>query len=82
MVSTAVQLSSTYVSAETIASVKRWDQKQHKYITVLCSAILKEYNTYMDGVDLFDMLISMYIVDHKSVKWYRRIFFWVIMYPL
>ena len=78
MDNSAVQLSSTHVAVETMASVKRWDRKQRKYITASCPAIVKEYNTHMGGVDLFDMLMSMYRVDHKSTKWYRRIFFWVI----
>jgi hypothetical protein len=30
----------------------------------------------MGGVDLFDMLMALYKVDHKSRKWYHRIFFW------
>jgi len=30
----------------------------------------------MGGVDLFDMLMALYKVDHKSGKWYRLIFFW------
>ena len=31
----------------------------------------------MGEVDLFDMLMSLYKLDHKSCKWYSRIFFWV-----
>jgi hypothetical protein len=30
----------------------------------------------MGGVDLFDMLLALYKCDHKSKKWYRRIFLW------
>jgi len=32
----------------------------------------------MGGVDLFDMLMALYKIDHKSTKWYRRIYFWVL----
>ena len=53
MDSSAVQLSSTHVAVETMASVKRGDRKQRKYITVSCPAVVKEYNTHMGGVDLF-----------------------------
>lgn len=27
---------------------------------------------------MFDMLMSLYKVDHKSTKWYRRIFLWTL----
>ena len=73
-----VQLSSTYSALEPMTSVKRWDRKQHKHVNVNCPAIVKEYNEHMGGVDLFDMLMSLYKVDHKSTTWYRRIFLWAL----
>ena len=30
------------------------------------------------GVDKFDMLEALYRIDHKSAKWYRRIFLWAL----
>lgn len=74
----AVQLSSTNSGIEPILTVKRWDRKQHMHIDVQCPAIVSEYNYHMGGVDKFDMLAALYPVDHKSVKWYRRIFLWVL----
>ena len=47
-------------------------------LCVDCPTIVKEYNEHMGWVDLFDMLMSLYKLDHKSCKWYRRIFFWVL----
>lgn len=32
----------------------------------------------MGGVDLFDMLAALYRMDHRSSKWYRRIYLWGI----
>lgn len=32
----------------------------------------------MGGVDLADMLIELYRTDHKSKRWYMRIFYWII----
>lgn len=78
MDNSAVQLASSHVAVEPLSSIRRWDKKQRKYADVTCPAIVKEYNEHMGGVDLFDMLMSLYKVDHKSVKWYRRIFFWVL----
>ena len=74
----AVQLSSTHAAVEPMSTLRRWDKKQHKYVQVPCPAIVRESNEHMGGVDLFDMLMSLYKVDHKSNKWYRRIFFWVL----
>lgn len=39
---------------------------------------VKEYNRFMGGVDLADMLIELYRIDFKSRnKWYMRIFFFL-----
>jgi hypothetical protein len=76
--SSAVQLSSTHAAIEPMTSLKRWDRKQHKYVDVPCPAVVKEYNSHMGGVDLFDMLMALYRVDHKSPKWYRRVFLWAL----
>lgn len=78
MDSSAVQLSSTHVSIEPMSKVKRWYRNQKKHVEIDCPAIVKEYNDHMGGVDLFDMLMSLYWLDHKSCKWYCRIFFWVL----
>ena len=76
--SSAVQLSSTHVAIQPKSTIKRWDKKQRKHVEVECPAIVKEYNEHMGGVDLFDMLMALYKMDHKSRTWYRRIFFWVL----
>jgi hypothetical protein len=74
--SSTVQLSATHVGVEPLSTIKRWDRKQKKYIQLPCPAIVREYNQHMGGVDLFDMLLALYKCDHKSKKWYRRIFLW------
>ncbi|KAK0044836.1 PiggyBac transposable element-derived protein 2 [Biomphalaria pfeifferi] len=58
--------------------VERWDNKAKKHVEVPCLAAVTEYNANMGGVDLFDMLAGLYRVDHKSRKWYRRIFYWAL----
>ncbi|XP_003371906.1 conserved hypothetical protein [Trichinella spiralis] len=32
----------------------------------------------MGGIDLKNMLAALYRIEHKSRKWTRRIFFWII----
>jgi len=39
----------------------------------ICPAIVREYDEHVVGIDLFDMLMSLYKVDHKSNRWYGRI---------
>ena len=39
---------------------------------------IAEYNKFMGGVDLCDMLLKLYRIDFKSKKWYMRIFFYVL----
>lgn len=41
--------------------------------TVVC-----EYNRFMGGVDLADHYISSYSFVRKSVKWWRKLFFWML----
>ena len=74
----AVQISATLVGIHPIKIVKHWDKKVKKYVEVQCPAAVIEYTAHMGGVDLFDVLSAMYHIDHKSVKWYRRIFYWVL----
>jgi hypothetical protein len=74
----AVQISSTCTGVEPVSMVKRWDKKENKVIDIPCPAAVTEYNSHMGGVDLFDMLSALYRIDHKSTKWYRRVFFWCL----
>ena len=37
-----------------------------------------EYNRHMGGVDLSNQMISYYSFSHRSVKWWKRVFFHLI----
>ena len=37
-----------------------------------------EYNSHMGGVDLCDMLLSLYWIRHRSTKYYMHIIFYCI----
>ena len=43
-----------------------------------CPAAVKDYNSYMGGVDKADILFSIYGVGRKSKKWWHRIFFCLV----
>ena len=40
--------------------------------------VIADYNKYMLGVDKLDQLTSYYSFLHKSVKWWRKVFFWIL----
>ncbi|KRZ73817.1 PiggyBac transposable element-derived protein 3 [Trichinella papuae] len=72
----AVLLSSTFSCTQPVVKKKRWDHHPKTHIEVPAPAIIHEYNQHMDGVDLSNMLTRLYRIEHKSRKWYRRVFFW------
>ena len=40
--------------------------------------VMIEYNQYMLGVDKLDQLVSYYNFVHRTVKWWRKVFFVII----
>nr|XP_047122949.1 piggyBac transposable element-derived protein 3-like [Hydra vulgaris] len=68
-----VHMTSTYCSANTSGNVKQWDQKNRKHIQVPCPQVVKEYNTGMGGVDLSDMLITLYRIPMKTKRWFLHV---------
>ena len=74
----SVLMSSNFLSVEPLSDVKRWDKKDKKYVGVPCPDIVQQYNASMGGTDLYDMFMSLYKIDHKSTRWYRRVIFWVL----
>lgn len=52
--------------------------KDGKKIDVTCPLTIKKYNEIMGGVDHFDQLRESYGIGRRSVKWWHRIFYFLI----
>ncbi|CAH0728216.1 unnamed protein product, partial [Brenthis ino] len=61
-----VTLISSFVGSEPVQKIKRYCKEQRQKIEVDCPQIVCEYNKHMGGVDLADMLISLYKVPFKT----------------
>ncbi|XP_037037947.1 piggyBac transposable element-derived protein 2-like [Bradysia coprophila] len=70
-----VNLISNFVGANPLQSVDRFDKKLSKKITVDCPSIVKQYNSYMGGVDYLDSMIGRNKIKMRSKKWYMRIYY-------
>ena len=40
--------------------------------------VVVDYNNHMLGVDKLDQLVSYYSFLHKSLKWWRKVYFWML----
>ena len=74
----SIQLASNHVFIDPVDSVHRWSKSERKLISVLRPHIVKKYTAYMGVVDLFDMFMSLYRMDHTSKRWYIRIYYWIL----
>jgi hypothetical protein len=43
-----------------------------------CPLAIKDYNTFMGGVDKADMLCSIHGINRKAKKWWHRLFFGIL----
>lgn len=46
--------------------------------SVIKPTVVCKYNQYMGGVDIADQYISSYAFSRKSLKWWRKVFFWLL----
>lgn len=53
--------------------------KDGSKLVVECPAALKTYNEYMGGVDLADQMSTPYDLDRKSDKWWKKVFYKLLL---
>ena len=61
-----------------MGKVKR-TQKNGERMEVECPAAIDFYNKFMGGVDLADQKVSTYDLNRKSGKWWRKVFYKLLM---
>lgn len=69
-----VTLLSSYVGAELIDNVNRYDKSIKEKILIDCPKIVKDYISHMGGVDLLDSYRGRYHISIQNRKWYMRLF--------
>ena len=72
----SVILLSNYHNPSVVQEINRRVKGSKEKVKVSCPAVIREYNTYMGGVDLCDQMKVSYEVDRRSkVRFYLRVFF-------
>lgn len=74
-----VHLASTFSGVGTSGFVKRWDSKRKSHKNVSLPDMVSDYNSSMGGVDLADMLITLYRTEITTKKrWYLKLIFHMV----
>ena len=74
----SIHLVSSYKGKEPTDVVKRWSASDKAYIDVQRPAIVKEYNSFMGGVNLHDMLVALYRTNIGVKRGYLKIVYQII----
>lgn len=61
-----------------VTQVKR-KQKNGEKVTTNCPTAIADYNRFMGGVDLSDQKICLYDFDRRSTKWWKKVFYKLLM---
>ena len=70
-------LSNFHNPNETGEVSRRGEDRSRQRIVV--PKMLSDYQEHMKGVDKCDQMISYYMFDHRSKKWWRRLFFHLML---
>lgn len=73
-----VHIISNYKGPYLTDIVKRWSVGVKSKIYVVRPASVLEYNSFMGGIDLHDMLVKLYRIDIRVKSFYLRIVYHVI----
>ena len=71
-----VNLISSFIEPSFGKPVKRWSGKEKPIVEVPCPKVVHQCNAHMNGVDLADMLMSLYRIKLGMKKWYHHIVYY------
>ncbi|KAJ8963503.1 hypothetical protein NQ314_005582 [Rhamnusium bicolor] len=66
---------STFVGSQILSDIQRFCRKIKQHVTIPRPQSIAVYNAYMGGVDILDSMLGYYSIQHRSKKWYIRVFF-------
>ncbi|KAE8296822.1 hypothetical protein D5F01_LYC05588 [Larimichthys crocea] len=78
----SVILISSYCGVEPQDNAQRWSKADKAFVEVSRPHIVKQYNTFMGGVDLLDACIARCKYHMRSRRWYIYLFWHTIMLGL
>ena len=73
-----VTLASNVVADKPMQKANRWSAAEKKKITVNQPMIVKQYNSYMGGVDRLDQDVNCYRIGLRKKKWWFSLFTWML----
>ena len=77
-----VQLISNYIRNPEGSPARRWSVQKKKFIEIPRPMIVEQYNLHMGGVDLCDVLMSLYRIHLRSAKFYMHIAHYCIIFSV
>ena len=69
---------SNYVGNDLASQAQDWSKKEGRFVDIERPTMVVEYNSHMHGVDLYNMLLSLYRICHQSTKYSMHIVFYCI----
>ena len=73
-----VQLILNYLTNEAGENARRWNKKNTRFEEVERPMIVQVYNANMGGVDICDMLLSLYRMRQRTNKFYFHIIYYIV----
>jgi hypothetical protein len=73
-----VQVITNHIGNAQGSLAQRWSAQLKKHVKIEQPLVVEEYNMHMGGVDLCDMLMSVYRIHLRSTKYYMHIFYYCI----
>lgn len=62
----------------TVSTIQR-KQKNGEKLGIPCPDSIAFYNAHMGGVDMADQMSTLYDLDRKSAKWWKKVFYKLLM---